>query len=109
MRYRCRVPAPHLGEDDRPDTHEDGVEHGGGVIEQIFGLSHQTGNTQLVEVTELITARTHCRVSHLLADIHSWHVTGVSTANNIQHQSRSQDSVIFIIFFNFLVFPNILN
>ena len=82
-----RVPPPHLGEDDGPDTHEDSKEDGGAVIKQILGLSHQTGRLQLVEVTELITARTHCRVRHLLADIHSWHVTGVSTANNIHHQS----------------------
>ena len=83
----CRVPPPHLSEDDRPDAHEEGVEDGGGVIEQILGLGHQTGDPQLVEVTELITAGTHGGVRHLLADIHSWHVTGVRTANSI-HQSR---------------------
>ena len=82
-----RVPPPHLGEDDGPDTHEDSKEDGGAVIKQILGLSHQTGGLQLVEVTELITAGTHCRVRHLLTDILSWHVTRVSAAKRI-HQSE---------------------
>ena len=81
-----RVPPPHLGEDDRPDTHEDSKEDSGGVIEQVVSLGHQTGNLQLVEVTELITDGTHGRVGHLLTNIHGWHITGVSTANNV-HQS----------------------
>ena len=81
-----RVPPPHLGEDDRPDTHEDSKEDGGGVIKEIISLGHQTGNPQLVEVAELITDGTHGRVGHLLANIQGWHITGVSTENNI-HQS----------------------
>ena len=81
-----RVPPPHLSEDHRPDTHEDGKEDRGGVVKQVIGLGHQTGISQLVEVTELITDGTHGRVGHLLTNISGWHITGVSTANNI-HQS----------------------
>ena len=86
MSYLGRVPLPHLSEDDRPDTHEDSKEDGGGVIKEIISLGHQTGNSQLVEVTELITDGTHGRVGHLLTNVHGWHITGVSTANKV-HQS----------------------
>ena len=60
----CRVAPPHLGEDDRPEAHEEGEHHRGPVVKEVLGPSHHAGRLQGPELTELITDGAHGHVGH---------------------------------------------